>query len=1402
MVKTALEVNIAESYREVAIDPKYSIMQEVMSKYYGLTEGLNTFLKELSHPFKNWQFIVREARGYSLDYFHLLKNHEKGPGAAKLFVEIFSTAVVLAKDPEIKADAVDNLLLFLQKIIQDSGTDTERFMPVLNHSFDLIRNYEDEYFFLFVKSYYRIKKLAESLARNYPPSIPGIESPIAMLSVKYFKRSYEYWLSEEDPYTWFINETSGNGADPSSSQAAVSEIRKIFKDISHEQIAAWKCRLEETGLDNSIKSDEIIQVLAELPEYNQLVEMYREIPQKLLTAGKDGHGNQWKLFFLFHIMNVSGLSVIHEETLREINRVLTWLMSNEQDVNIRRLIRKTFSILKTRAQRFPVTALNCVLNMGKGVYKTDEIDLVNFFIDAVVNLGFQPPDIGGVGNDWQIKVNSVHIQNIRTWMEIIELNPKWSTRLLSALIIHLSLCGVFIKDTDIFPRDITQLLNSDIRPVYNLVKQLARIFPAYFNDIGAEGELRDISTRLDEISHRKDILIHFLRKQSHVESSNRIIGFMEATLGFWETKDKTLLEPFVPPSIYSRIETQGCYVDGVNKIMLHLRAGGISLPEELLALQLEDGLRPLPADASEYDTERVELAISLYKILYRKYNLVLGFESGTEIDHYLSQLKSEAFPDLKKLCDALNERDIKRKIFKLLEYLELLKNLILSDESYEIREDIYKKRHFTVDIPSMYGSYHEIKFDALGLTFRIETLLNILFEELIENIDLSLITKATFYQIYARLRLFDKALRLDGISSVEVDRQLNLLAHSLEVRGFSFTQYIDIFKGFAQAVNNIINDYFNNIHEANLARILSQVPANQILLKYLPQDGQKTAENYQPRVSEIFSREMIAMSLSLQQLDRFLTRILNTLYQQSDKLSGDNLRDILLYDPHSTIISINDSDSRVSEIIYLGNKGFNLVQLKGFNMQVPPGFIITTEAFRFRELIESYTPAEQNFREQIERHISAIEKQTGKIFGDSENPLIFSVRSGSSISQPGMMDTFLDVGINEKIAAGMAERTGNPWFAWDNFRRFLQCYGMSFGLERDVFDAVIGEFKDRFGVPFKRDFTGDQMRELALAYKAAIQDSGFGIIENPLEQLHTTIKRVFNSWNSPKARTYRKIMGISDDWGTAVTVQSMVYGNLSRLSGTGVFFTHNPRWPGDVLRLWGDFTIGNQGEDVVSGLVNTLPISLIQRDIEMRDTEITLETQFPEVYRALKSMASELIYKKGWSPQEMEFTFESPSVNDLYLLQTRDMAIRKRKKVLTFDFDEMAASNFLGHGIGVSGGAMSGRVVFDLEEIDKWRVAEPKTSLILLRRDTVPDDIREIYAADGILTARGGVTSHAAVVAHKLDKTCIVGCGSLVCKEWKKSAVFGDVVLKSGDFISVDGREGSVYKGFMKIREK
>ena len=1393
MKSKALQVNLECTRVDVTVEERYKILLAVMDRYPGVKQGLNDLLEELCHPYKNWEYIVKEARSYALNYFHVLRTHPQGPEAARLYADIFFQALESAKTEPVKRDAADNLLFFLQHIIRNADDSLPDFSPLLEYGFDRIRQYPEEIFHLFVTSFYQITAMARDYLKS--PVISDMHMDVTALNAlleEALHYTYSFWLNQEDPLVWF--------QDLSHEETGGAGINEILRPVSHQQLHEYQERLESHLKETEEDPGQRLAGLSSFPGFGTLVNDYASLPQGLLHSVRDRSiGPQLKLVALLNIMNINGLSAIHEQTLRDINRSLAGVIENEPVQEVQRFLEKIFTTLRSNIEKFPETALHAVLNMGKALYQTDKSELVDFFIDGMVSLGFQAPEIKGVGEDWQIRANAAHLQNIRTWLELIGLKPKWSKKLISSLIINLSLSGVLIRDTDLFPRDITRLLNSDIAPVYNLIKQLTRLLPVFYSDIGAEGELREISTQIDEVCLRKDPLSHFIRKQSHVESSNQIVSLMEATLTFWKTGDKSGLAPYLPEPVFKEVETRGPFIDGVREIMNHILAQGDIRQISDLAWMEEETVKALirqVSGASPVDAERAALMISLYKLLYQKYQM-----SFTRMEDYLSQLRTSGLPDPDRLREALDRSGTRDRLRGILGYLEDLKAVILSNETYDVREDIYRKRHFTVDIPSMYGSYHELKFEALGLTFRLESLINTLFEEMVQGIDLRVITKATFSQILDYLRLFERALNLDGISSIDLGRHLDLLANSLEIRGFSHTQYLDIFRGLSKAVGNIVSDYFNNIHQENLLRIIKRLPKENLLPKYRASEDLEDSDSLTHRVTEVFLRDRIAASLGLQQLDLFLGRILHTLFDQSDKLPDERVKLLLSYDPQKAITRMDRVRKGLLDIIHLGSKGFNLVKMQALGLPVPPGFIVTTEVFRCREVIDNYPPAKKNFQDQVAAEVKHINKASGKSFGNPKDPLLFSVRSGSSVSQPGMMNTFLDVGINEAIVHGLIRQTKNEWFGWDTYRRFLQSYGMAFGLIRDDFDAIINEFKQRLGLRYKRYFPGDKMREVAMTYKTLIQDNGIEIAEDRLEQLYVAIGKVFDSWDVPKAQTYRRIMGISDDWGTAVTVQSMVFGNFSPSSGAGVFFTHNPRWSGDTLMLWGDFTRGNQGEDVVSGLVKTLPVSQSQAEIENRDSQNTLETLFPKIYDTLREWAKTLIYEENWSPQEVEFTFEGPTPDELHFLQTREMAIRERRKVYSFGTLPEGAAQLLGHGIGVSGGAMTGRVVFSLEEINQWRKKEPGTALIMVRSDTVPDDIREIYEADGLLTARGGSTSHAAIVAHRLDKTCVVGCPTLICSEKERSCAFDQFTLHSGDWISIDGLEGSVYLGQLKIDE-
>jgi pyruvate,orthophosphate dikinase len=481
----------------------------------------------------------------------------------------------------------------------------------------------------------------------------------------------------------------------------------------------------------------------------------------------------------------------------------------------------------------------------------------------------------------------------------------------------------------------------------------------------------------------------------------------------------------------------------------------------------------------------------------------------------------------------------------------------------------------------------------------------------------------------------------------------------------------------------------------------------------------------------------------------------------------------------------------------------NLTQLISENKPVPPGFIITTEIFRCWPVVNKFHKARDEFMRQMRQSLSELENVSGKQYGYPQNPLLVSVRSGASISMPGMMATIHNVGLNQDIVEEFARATGKEYLAWDNYRRFLQSWGMAEGMKREQFQVLMNGAKTRHGVKVKKDFTPGQMKELALEYRKIVRSVGITIPDDPWLQLIGAVEIVLNSWNAPKTREYRALMDASDSWGTAVIIQSMVFGNLSQEAGSGVVFTAHPYRKVTRVALWGDYAIGDQGEDIVSGLVTTYPISVEQAEIDGRSKENTLENRFPEIYKALLDLSRELVYENRWNPQEIEFTFESSAAKDFYILQTRDMiTIKKKENLFVFENPEELEPYFLGKGIGVSGSALSGRAVFTRENIDQIHREDPGSTLILIRQDTVPEDIKEIAQAQGLLTARGGQTSHAAVVATQLEKTCVVGCKDLRVYESEQRCEINGQEIRYGEHVSIDGRKGLFLKGSHPIREE
>ena len=489
----------------------------------------------------------------------------------------------------------------------------------------------------------------------------------------------------------------------------------------------------------------------------------------------------------------------------------------------------------------------------------------------------------------------------------------------------------------------------------------------------------------------------------------------------------------------------------------------------------------------------------------------------------------------------------------------------------------------------------------------------------------------------------------------------------------------------------------------------------------------------------------------------------------------------------------------------LGGKGANLAEMTGLGLPVPQGFTITTEACT--QYYEDGQEINEEIMGQINEYIGKMEEITGKKFGDAENPLLVSVRSGARASMPGMMDTILNLGLNETVVNAIAEKSGNPRWAWDCYRRFIQMYSdVVMEVGKKYFEELIDAMKEKKGVKQDVELTAEDLKELANQFKAEYKEKiGADFPDDPKEQLMGAIKAVFRSWDNPRANVYRRDNDIPYSWGTAVNVQSMAFGNMGDDCGTGVAFTRDPAT--GEKGLFGEFLTNAQGEDVVAGVRTPMHIS------EMGE-------KFPEAFEEFNKVCK-ILEDHYRDMQDMEFTVEH---GKLYMLQTRngkrtaqaalkiacdlvDEGMRTEEEAVAmidprnldtllhpqFDAAALKAATPAGKGLGASPGAACGRIVFTAEDAEKWD--ERGEKVVLVRLETSPEDITGMKVAQGILTVRGGMTSHAAVVARGMGTCCVSGCGDIAMDEANKKFTLAGKEYHEGDWISIDGTTGNIYDG-------
>ena len=508
---------------------------------------------------------------------------------------------------------------------------------------------------------------------------------------------------------------------------------------------------------------------------------------------------------------------------------------------------------------------------------------------------------------------------------------------------------------------------------------------------------------------------------------------------------------------------------------------------------------------------------------------------------------------------------------------------------------------------------------------------------------------------------------------------------------------------------------------------------------------------------------------------------------------------------HKYVYLFSEGNANMREL--LGGKGANLAEMTGLGLPVPQGFTISTEACT--KYYEDGKTINDEIQAQIMEYIEKMEKITGKKFGDKENPLLVSVRSGARASMPGMMDTILNLGLNEEVVEVIAKQSGNPRWAWDCYRRFIQMYSdVVMEVGKKYFEQLIDAMKEKKGVTQDVELGADDLKELASQFKAEYKAKiGTDFPSDPTEQLMGAIKAVFRSWDNPRANVYRRDNDIPYSWGTAVNVQSMAFGNMGDDCGTGVAFTRDPAT--GEKGLFGEFLTNAQGEDVVAGVRTPMKIA-------------EMEQKFPEAFEEFKKVC-EILENHYRDMQDMEFTVEH---GKLYMLQTRngkrtaqaalkiacdlvDEGMRTEEEAVLmidprnldtllhpqFDAKALKAATPVGKGLGASPGAACGKIVFSADDAVEWKARGEK--VVLVRLETSPEDITGMKAAQGILTVRGGMTSHAAVVARGMGTCCVSGCGDIKMDEENKKFELAGKTYHEGDYISIDGSTGNIYDGII-----
>jgi pyruvate,orthophosphate dikinase len=961
---------------------------------------------------------------------------------------------------------------------------------------------------------------------------------------------------------------------------------------------------------------------------------------------------------------------------------------------------------------------------------------------------------------WAELVNPLHLERLSKFLDILQRSGGRLRDVLVHVAVNLYVSGVLIPDDKLFQRTVSAYLNfaaarEHLLPNYLLLKKL----PVYFNEVGATSVIRDYSTEID--SWGNDPALYFLRKQVHVNASNYNIRLIEELISSWLSNDPSLLRSALPPDVFAALKPAqiGQYAVAIKPFLASLGVfDNAGLHLERLRDATDSAMEKIPRTGSDETRAKILLLCKLYRELVKKYS----FLGGT-----------------------FDKADLFAALSAAVERVRSLNRIVLSPEETVAQESLYFKRHIAFGIPSVLGSYHEPKFDALGELLREEGKIGVMLEEVIAGIakDKAVRPRDVAGWI-AALRAAYELLVLRGFRNFQIDELVTIL----ESNALRLSQVVDLLAMWQKELRWMV-ELFNRTFLKPLTNVLRLYPLEELPDALTNLDPRE--RDFEHKAADIIIRDMLSDVPGLVESDRLIEKIINALADRTDHDFDDELNADAAVGDRGFFPLCDLADEEAMRLApLLGGKAKNLVYLRNRGFPVPPGVVLSSlHTERYREYTEG-----PEFLTLLKQAVRNIEEKTGAVYGGSSKPLFLSVRSGSTVSMPGILSSLLYCGMNSRTLEAFTRETGDPRLAWDAYRRFIEHYGtVVLGINADLFDGILENFMKKNHAAGREALGPDQLKEIVGLYNAELSSRGLRIPEDVYEQLRMSVRAVYASWYGVRAEQFRKATALSGQWGTAVTLMQMISGNAAG-SGASVFFTRDPFTAEPVL--YGESRENATGDDLVRGRQSNRPLARAQAG----DGGESIEELDPELFGLHRELAKKVEDAMGGLPQEVEVTYtkDRDGKRSLFVLQTRRMEFGG---AFSATFDEICGmeSRIIGRGVGAHGGALSGAACFASSPEQAAQLKE-KTGLplILLRKTANTDDVSLMQVVRGIITAAGGVTSHAAVLAQKFDVTAVVACSALSIETGPQDEAYakiGDTVIREGALISIDGATGLVFSG-------